>query len=103
MEMPHLSKRASLLAHLVVAAALSACATVSTRPRLSRAEVIVLADAQVRHDLRHTNLAEYQHTSVRYDPEKHAWYLGYRHKKVSSTWFDVVVDDTTRKAEVWMP
>jgi len=88
--------------YLAVAIALSACATAESRPHLSRSEVATLADAQARHDLHHTNIAEYDRSIVQYHNDKHSWYIGYRHKKVPSTWFDVVVDDETGRAVVIM-
>jgi hypothetical protein len=72
------------------------------RPHLSQSEVVAFAEARARRVLRDTRLTEYRCISVRYFEDKHAWCLGYQHKRVPSTWFDVVVDDRTREAAVVM-
>jgi hypothetical protein len=94
--------RSLAIGSCVVAILLTPCGTASARPHLSRGEVVALAEAQARRVMPHTNLAEYRCVSVRYLEDKHSWYVGYQHKKVSSTWFDVVVDDRTREAAVVM-
>jgi hypothetical protein len=81
---------------------LIATAAASGHPHLSSRQAVAIAEAQAQRALRHTNLADYHRTSVRYIEDKHSWYVGYQHKKVPSTWFDVVVDDRTRKAAVVM-
>ena len=91
-----------MIGSCVVAILVTACATASAGPHLSRGDVVALAEAQARRVLPHTNLAEYRCISVRYFEDKHSWYVGYQHKRVSSTWFDVVVDDRTREAAVVM-
>jgi len=86
----------------VIAVLLTASALAGVSPHLSRKQVITLAEAQARRVLRHTNVADYHCVSVRHIEGKHSWYVGYQHKRVPSTWFDVVVDDRTREAAVVM-
>ena len=98
---PRLASRLLTIVFCIVAM-LMATATARAHPHLSSREAVALAEAQARRVMSHTNLADYHCTSARYVEEKHSWYIGYQHKKVPSTWFDVVVDDRTREAAVVM-
>src|SRR5205823_9490161 len=97
-----LTLRGSQSSGFCIVAMLIATAAASGHPHLSRRQAVALARAQAQRVLRDTNLADYHCTSVRYIEDKHSWYVRYQHKKVPSTWFDVVVDDRTREAAVVM-
>ena len=102
MLMPSRVSNSLVVASCIIAIMLIEPTLVAGHPHLSRSEAIALAEAQARRVLRSTQLTEYHCISVRYFESKHAWYIGYQHKKVPSTWFDVVVDDRTREAAVVM-
>ena len=102
MLMPSRVSKSLGIGSCIIAVLLAGSTVAIGRPHLSRSEVVALTEAQARRVLRNTKLTEYHCISVHYFEDKHSWYVGYQHKKVPSTWFDVVVDDRTREAAVVM-
>ena len=96
------SGTASRVIGAIACLGVAACSSVGVRPRLTEQRVIRIAETQARRDLDY-DLREYRIKSVHYLHDDNRWHVIYRHWRVSSTWFAVEVDDTTKKAVVSMP
>ncbi len=76
---------------------LSACATVTSGPRLSQANVRRIADAEIRHKI---DLRQYEISGLHYVPKGDYWSVTYLLKANERVAFTIRVSDKIAKASI---
>lgn len=75
------------------------CSLAAATPRLSRTDVVRIADAKARQIMQ-IDLREYEHWRIYYTAEQHTWSVCYRLKANHRTVFNVRMSDDTKQADV---
>jgi hypothetical protein len=89
---------------LALIIAIVSCSSAWAGPRLSKKEVIQIANRKARHDL-HYDLRDFEIYFVRYFRDEDKWYVNYRSREhpEGHGWFTVEIRDGTREATVSLP
>ena len=90
---------------VIVTFLVAACATVSARPHLTRAEVIRLADTEARRHGDNYDPRRFKRADPHYAARFNAWWVRYDPKSRGSAHaaFTINVDDKTKQAGLILP